>query len=47
VGWIVLILVVAILFGLLGLVVKVLKWMLIIAAVLFLIGVVAGFRKRR
>jgi hypothetical protein len=47
VGWIVLILIVAILFGLLGFIVSALKWMLIIAAIVFLIGVVAGFRNRR
>lgn len=46
VGWILLILIVAILFGLLGLIVQTLKWILIVAGILFLIGVIAGIRRR-
>ncbi len=46
-AWVVLILAAAVLFGLLGLVIKVLKWMLILAVILFVAGAVAGFRKAR
>ena len=46
-GWVILIIAAALLFGLLGLIVKVLKWMLILALILFVAGAVAGFRKTR
>jgi hypothetical protein len=45
VGWVIL-LIAAILFGVVGFVVKVLKWMLIIAVVLFVAGFVTGIRSR-
>ena len=45
--WVIVALALALLFGLLGLLIKVLKWMLIVAVVLFIAGAVAGFRKAR
>ena len=39
--------VLALLIGGVGLAVSALKWMLIIAAVLFLVGIIAGFGGRR
>lgn len=39
--------VLAVLFGVLGLVVAALKWLLIVAVVLLAIGVVTGFARRR
>lgn len=47
-GWIVLIIILAILFGVLGVVIKGLLWLLVIGIVLFVIGVgVGAVRSRR
>ena len=45
--WVIVALALALLFGLLGLMIKVLKWMLILALILFVAGAIAGFRKGR
>lgn len=45
-GWVILVILLALAFGIVGLVVKILKWMLILAVILFVVGLVAGFRKR-
>ena len=45
--WVIVALGLALLFGLLGLLINVLKWMLILALILFVVGAVAGFRKGR
>ena len=45
-GLVILLLVLALIFGGFGLFVKGLTWLLIIAGILFLIGVFAGFRGR-
>lgn len=42
-GWVVALLVLAIIFGVIGLVVEAVKWMLIIAAVLLVAGLVRAF----
>lgn len=46
-GWIVLIIVLAVLFGILGAVIKGLLWLLVIGVVLFLIGVGVGAVRSR
>lgn len=46
-GLVILLLVLALLFGGVGLFVEGLKWLLIIALVLFLIGAFSGYRTRR
>lgn len=45
--WIILILILALLLGGIGLVVKVVWWLLIIAGVLFLVGIIGAFGRRR
>jgi hypothetical protein len=46
-GWIALIIVLALVFGVLGAVVKGLLWLLVIGIVLFVLGAVAGAVKAR
>ena len=46
-GWILLIIVLALVFGVLGAVIKGLVWLLVIGIVLFVIGAVAGAVKSR
>lgn len=46
-GWVALLLILALLLGGIGLFVQGLKWMLIIALILFLVGVLTGYRGRR
>jgi hypothetical protein len=46
-GWILLIIVLALVFGVLGVVVKGLLWLLVIGIVLFVVGAVAGAIKSR
>jgi len=45
-GWVILLIALAILLGVVGLVVKILKWVLILAVLLFVAGLVAGLRSR-
>ena len=45
--WVIVAFALALLFGLIGLLINVLKWMLILALILFVAGAVAGFRKGR
>lgn len=45
--WIILILILALLLGGIGLVVKVVWWLLIIAGVLFLVGIIGALGRRR
>ncbi|MDP9820618.1 hypothetical protein [Nocardioides massiliensis] len=42
-GWVIALIVVAIILGVIGLVVEAVKWLLIIAAALFVIGLVRAF----
>lgn len=46
-GWVALLLILALLLGGIGFLVQGLKWLLIIALILFLVGVLTGYRGRR
>lgn len=46
-GWVALLLILALLLGGIGLFVQGLKWLLIIALILFLVGVLTGYRGRQ
>jgi hypothetical protein len=46
VAWVILLIALAILLGVVGFILKILKWVLIIVVLLFIAGLVAGLRSR-